>query len=360
VETQNTFYPILLAAAAVAVGILLGFVLHRILRRWRERRILSVEGLVPQLELLRDPLLALIPAILLAIAIRFIAIPENLAEIISHALTLWIIGAIAWVCMKLVTVIRKLVMSHYEIDVRDNLRARRVQTQLQVLERIAVFVIIVIAAAAMLMTFGQVRQIGVSILASAGIVGIIVGFAAQKSIGTLIAGIQIAITQPIRLDDVVIIENEWGKIEEITLTYVVVRIWDQRRLVVPITHFIEKPFQNWTRTTAELLGSVYLYADYAIPVVKVREELHRILEGSELWDRRVWSLVVTNVTDKVVELRAVMSAADSSSAWNLRCLVREKLLAFLQENFPDALPRVRLEVEREGKPGEHRVSRPPS
>jgi small-conductance mechanosensitive channel len=248
--------------------------------------------------------------------------------------------------------IRQLVMSHYQVEAKDNLKARQVQTQLRVLERIAIFVIVVIAAAAMLMTFEPVRQVGVSILASAGIIGIVVGFAAQKSLGNLIAGIQIAITQPLRLDDVVIVEGEWGRIEEITLTYVVVRIWDQRRLVVPITHMIEKPFQNWTRTTAELLGTVYIYADYTVPVDRVRSELHRILEASELWDRRVWGLLVTNATERTVELRALMSTAGSSAAWNLRCHVREKLLEFLQAEVPECLPRVRLETHSEGTPGQ--------
>jgi small-conductance mechanosensitive channel len=332
------------------VGIIIALVLHRVFRLWRERKTFSVKGLVPELDLLRGPILALIPAILLGVSIRVLEVPQGSATIVNRVLTLWIIGAIAWLAMKLVTVIRKLIMSHYEVDAKDNLRARRVQTQLQVLERIAIFIIAVIAAAAMLMTFGQVRQVGVSILASAGVIGIIVGFAAQKSIGTLIAGIQIAITQPIRMDDVVIVEGEWGRIEEITLTYVVVRIWDQRRLVVPITYFIERPFQNWTRTTAELLGTVYLYVDYNVPVERVREELHSILENTELWDKRAWGLVVTNTSEKTVELRALMSAVDSSSAWNLRCHVREKLLEFLQKNFPESLPRIRLELEGETRP----------
>lgn len=342
-------YHIIVAAAAVAVGIVIALVLHRVFRLWRERKTFSIKGLVPQLELLRGPVLALIPAIVLGIAVRAAGFPEQPAAIVKRVLTLWIIGSIAWLAMKLVTVVRKLIMSHYEVDVRDNLRARRIQTQLQVLERIAIFIIAVIAASGMLMTFGQVRQIGVSILASAGLVGIIVGFAAQKSIGTLIAGIQIAITQPIRMDDVVIVEGEWGRIEEITLTYVVVRIWDQRRLVVPITYFIEKPFQNWTRTTAELLGTVYLYVDYNVPVERVREELHRILGTSDLWDRRAWGLAVTNTTEKTMELRALMSTEDSSSAWNLRCHVREKLLEFLQKNFPESLPRTRLKMEWRGE-----------
>jgi small-conductance mechanosensitive channel len=341
-------------AAAIATGLLIALVFHRLFGRWREKGTLSIRGLQPDLELLRGPVLVLIPAICLGVAIRFLGLPNELDATIGHSLTVWIIAALAWLATRLVMIGRRLIMSHYEIDVKDNLRARQVQTQLQVLERIAIFIIVVIAAAAILMTFEQVRQIGVSILASAGVIGIIVGFAAQKSIGTIIAGIQIAITQPIRLDDVVIVENEWGRIEEIALTYVVLRIWDQRRLIVPITYFIDKPFQNWTRTTAELLGTVYIYTDYTIPVERVREELGNILKNSEHWDKRVWNLQVTNLTDKTVELRAMMSAGDSSSAWSLRCQVRESLLSFLQKTFPESLPRVRVDLTREqgaGQPG---------
>jgi small-conductance mechanosensitive channel len=195
----------------------------------------------------------------------------------------------------------------------------------------------------MLMTFDQVRQLGTTILASAGIIGIVVGMAAQRTIGSFIAGLQIALTQPIRVDDVVIVENEWGRIEEITLTYVVVKIWDLRRLVVPITYFIEKPFQNWTRVTADILGTVYLYVDYTVPVESVREELQRILKASELWDGKVCVLQVTNTSERAVELRALMSAEDASTAWSLRCEVREKLITFVKENYPQALPKLRTE-----------------
>ncbi|MFH1312477.1 MAG: mechanosensitive ion channel domain-containing protein [Candidatus Eisenbacteria bacterium] len=345
-DIESHLFAILGPAVAVVAGIVIALLLVRVFRIWREKKTFSVRGIPPELELLRGPVLALIPAVFVGVVIRFISLPDGLIGLIKHILSLWIIGALAWLIVKLLHIVRRLIMSHYEVDVRDNLRARQIQTQLQVLERIAIFIVVVIAAAVMLMTFDQVRQVGVSILASAGVIGIVVGFAAQRSLGNLIAGIQIAITQPVRLDDVVVVEGEWGRIEEITLTYVVVRIWDQRRLVVPITYFIEKPFVNWTRTTAELLGTVYLYADYTIPVERVREELHRILEVSDLWDKRVWGLLVTNTTERAVELRAVMSTQDSSSAWNLRCHVREKLLEFLQKNFPDSLPRVRLEMDR--------------
>jgi small-conductance mechanosensitive channel len=334
-------------AVAVVAGIVLALILVRIFKVWKEKKTLSIRGISPELELLRGPVLALLPAVFLSIVIRFISLPPKPTGVIKHILSLWVIAALAWLAVKLLAIARKLIMSHFEVGVKDNLRARQVQTQLQVLERIAIFVVVVIAAAAMLMTFHQVRQVGVSILASAGVVGIVIGFAAQRSLGNLIAGIQIAITQPIRLDDVVIVEGEWGRIEEITLTYVVVGIWDQRRLIVPINYFIEKPFQNWTRTTAQLIGTVYIYADYTIPIERIREELHRILEATDLWDRRAWGLVVTNTTERTVELRALLSTQDSSSAWNLRCHVREKLLGFLQKNFPESLPRTRVEMDRD-------------
>ena len=198
----------------------------------------------------------------------------------------------------------------------------------------------------MLMTFSAVRQIGVSILASAGILGVVLGFAAQKTLGNLIAGIQIALAQPIRLDDAVVVENEWGWIEEITLTYVVVRIWDLRRLVLPISYFIEKPFQNWTRNSADILGSVFIYADYTVPVEEVRAELGRILKESPHWDKKVNVLQVTDATEHTVKLRALMSAADSPTAWNLRCETREKLLEFLQKKYPQSLPRTRVELQK--------------
>jgi small-conductance mechanosensitive channel len=206
-----------------------------------------------------------------------------------------------------------------------------------------------------LMTFSEVRHIGVSILASAGIFGVVLGFAAQKTLGNFIAGIQIAIAQPIRLDDVVIIEGEWGWIEEITLTFVVVRIWDLRRMVVPISYFLEKPFQNWTRTSADLLGTVFIYTDYTVPVDEMRKELTRILESSPKWDKKVNVLQVSDTTDRSVELRALMSAADSPTAWDLRCEVREKLLEFLQKRFPGSLPRTRVEMEGGGKAGEGKL-----
>ncbi len=262
--------------------------------------------------------------------------------IAKQGLSLLFIGLISFLLIKTTYVLDGYVINRFDIDQKDNLRARKVRTQLNVLKRIVIIVVSLLALGMMLMTFEKVRQLGTTILASAGIIGIVVGMAAQRTIGTFIAGLQIAFTQPIRIDDVVIVENEWGRIEEITLTYVVVKIWDLRRLVVPITYFIEKPFQNWTRCTADLLGTVYVHVDYTVPVDVVRAELQKILKDSELWDGKVCVLQVTNTSEHAIELRALMSASDASTAWNLRCYVRERLIEFIQKNHPESLPKLRV------------------
>lgn len=254
-------------------------------------------------------------------------------------------ASLAFLFIRIVQIIKDKLATRFEVDVRDNLKARKIHTQLRVMEKIIIILILVIAFSSFLMTFEKIKQFGISILASAGVIGIVIGFAAQKSIATIFAGLQIALTQPIRIDDVVIVEDEWGWIEEINLTFVVVKIWDQRRLVVPITYFIDKPFQNWTRETAELLGTVFIYTDYTAPIGEVRQELKRIVKSSFLWDKRVCVLQVTNATDKTIELRALVSSKDSPEAWELRCIVREKLIEFLQKNYPECLPRTRLEIK---------------
>jgi small-conductance mechanosensitive channel len=291
----------------------------------------------------REPLRWFIALIVLMIVLPLLKIAPNTHEIVMKILSSAFIAVMAWLLMRIVLVVEDHILNRFDIEARDNLQARKVHTQVQFVGRLANVIIALIAFAVILMRFERVQEFGTSILASAGIVGIVVGFAAQRSIGTLLAGMQIAWTQPIRIDDVVIVENEWGRIEEITLTYVVVRIWDQRRLVLPITYFVEKPFQNWTRVSSEILGTVYLYVDYTVPVQAIRDELQKILDNSELWDRRVCVLQVTNSSEKTVELRALMSASDASNAWGLRCEVREKLIAFIQKNYPNALPRLRTE-----------------
>ncbi|HEU5021061.1 MAG TPA: mechanosensitive ion channel domain-containing protein [Bryobacteraceae bacterium] len=266
-------------------------------------------------------------------------------EMFRKGASLLLIGVIAFLLFQLVDATAAMVVRQYRIDVSDNLKARAIHTQVMVLKKAAVVIIGIFTLASILMLFDSARQFGASILASAGIAGIIVGFAAQRSIATLLAGFQIALTQPIRVDDVVIVENEWGRIEEITLTYVVVRIWDLRRLVMPITYFIEQPFQNWTRSSADILATVFLYVDYCAPLDALRAELTRILSASTSWDGKVNVLQVTDAKEHTVELRALASASNASLAWDLRCEVREKLLTFLRRNYPESLPRFRAAIE---------------
>lgn len=260
---------------------------------------------------------------------------------------LWVVS-IAWVLIVLIRVAKNQFLSNYDISTADNLKSRKLYTQYNILERIVAFIIIVIATAIALMLFDGVRNIGISLFASAGIAGLIIGLSAQKALGTVLAGLQIAITQPIRIDDVVIVENEWGRIEEINLTYVVIRIWDSRRLVVPSTWFLEKPFQNWTRTSADILGTVFIYTDYTMPFEPLRKELTRLLESNALWDKKVNVLQITDAKQTTVEIRALMSAANSPDAWDLRVYVREKLIEFIQREYPHCLPRTRIEIKDDG------------
>ncbi len=269
---------------------------------------------------------------------------SSVLDVIRNVLYVLLIFAVSWLLIQLTAVVNEVVARRYSVDVADNLASRKVRTQVGLIRRILIVIIIVFGLTATLLHFEGFREIGTGLLASAGVVGIIIGFAAQRTLGNLLAGFQIAITQPIRVDDVVVVEGEWGRIEEITLTYVIVRIWDLRRLVLPISYFIEKPFQNWTRSSAAILGTVFLHMDYTVPIDRVRAALVKALHESEYWDREVWRLHVTDTTENTVELRGLMSAANSSDAFELRAEVREKLITFLQREYPEALPRLRAEV----------------
>ena len=296
---------------------------------------------------LRWPLQFLLPVLLVYPILGLAELSVDQEESIASILKVLTIMLIGWLAMGAVRAIAEGVLRYFDVSGQDNLTARRVHTQIKLARQVLLFIIMIVTASVILMMFEQLRVIGVSLLASAGIAGLILGFSAQKVLSNLFAGIQIAITQPIRLDDVVIVENEWGWIEEITLTYVVVKIWDLRRLIIPISYFIEKPFQNWTRISADILGTVYIYGDYTIPVAKLREELTRILQSTDLWDGKVDGLQVTNAKEYTLELRALMSAEDSPKAWDLRCLVREKLVEFVQENYPQCLPKFRTELKQQ-------------
>ena len=339
---NTTMSGLLIALSVVLVSLLGYLILSRLLTRLGKKSPDHLIGLAWQK--FRYPVLVLLLLIDFIILQGLFTPGREAIPFIANFITVALIFCITWLLIRSINLAREVILRQYDITEKDNLQARKVYTQFRVLERIIIFALILIAIAIALMTFESIRRIGVSLFATAGVAGIIIGFAAQKLLGSILAGFQIALTQPIRIDDVVIVENEWGWIEEITLTYVVVRIWDKRRLIVPTTYFIEKPFQNWTRVSAEILGTVFIYTDYQVPVDKLRQEFTRILEASELWDRKTHVMQVTNATDRTLEIRALMSAADSPTAWDLRVHVREKLITFLQENYPDSLPRTRIEM----------------
>lgn len=287
----------------------------------------------------------LLPLLVIMAVGPFLTFHQDIKQVLNHIFTVSFIASCTWLLVNTISGLQDIVLARYDIMVHDNLRARAVHTKINVLVKILIVVLIVIAFAIGLMTFDPIRKIGLSILASAGIIGIIAGIAAQRSIANFFAGIQIALSQPIRIDDVVIVEGEWGIIEEITLTYVVVKIWDLRRLVVPIIYFLEKPFQNWTRMSSSLLGTVHLHTDYTFPVRALREELERIVGRTRFWNGEACVLHVFDAKDRTLELRALVSANNAGDLWELRCFVREEMIRFIQENYPQCLPRLRTARE---------------
>lgn len=344
-------WPGLLWSAGVVLAVLAaGLVLHRVgmavLRRVAARAP-SERGsrlATAAVGYARRPARLIIPLLLLQVVLPALVLPESAAEVLRHAVSLAMIAGWAWLTVSMSSLIEDVVGLKYRMDVADNLEARAIFTQVRVLRRTAVVIVVIIAAAVMLTTFPRVRDLGASLLASAGLAGLAVGFAARPVLQNLIAGVQIALTQPIRIDDVVIIEGEFGWIEEIASTFVVVRVWDQRRLVVPLNFFVEHTFQNWTRKSADLLGVVFLHVDYSVPVEELRAELRRIVEASGMWDGRVCVLQVVDSLEHCVRLRALVSAPGAGAAWDIRCHVREKMIGYLREKHPGSLPRVRAEV----------------
>ena len=285
---------------------LLGLLIHVVLVRTIRRLIQGDEDTSPLwdafLRRTRGPLRMLFPVVFVYVARPVVRsrLPGTVESILGGGLYVLLIGAVAWLAIGVLLAGEEAVSDHYSTESPENLEARKIVTQVRILRRIVTTIVVVLAIGLVLLQYEPVRKLGTGILASAGIVGIVVGVAAQSTLGDLIAGIQIALTQPIRVDDVVIAEGEFGWVEEITLTYVVVRVWDKRRVVLPITHFIEQPFQNWTRTSADLIGSVFLHVDYRTPVPAVRGRLQRIVEASEYWDGETCALHVTNATERSV------------------------------------------------------------
>jgi small-conductance mechanosensitive channel len=277
---------------------------------------------------------------------------------ILHALVLVVIGAFAWLTAALLLVFEDVALSRWRTDVPDNMRARRLKTQVVMLRRVTVAAIVVVTLGVMLMTFPEVRTLGASLLASAGLISVIAAVAAQSTLGNVFAGLQLAFSDAVRIDDVVVVEQEWGRVEELTLTYVAVQIWDDRRLILPTSYFTTKPFQNWTRTGSAVLGTAEIDVDWSTAVEPLRAELRAVCEGSELWDGRVCVLQVTDAVGGMIRLRALVSAPDAAALWDLRCLVRERLVVHVWEHQREALPRVRAELDGRPQPPVHPVTQP--
>jgi len=291
------------------------------------------------------PLNVFLPLFFFNVLLPTMRMPPAIMHRISKGIEILLIICFAWILIRCIKVVQDYVLYRYNIKKTDNLKERKIRTQLQFLRRILVGLIVLLTVAAVLLSFSSMRKVGAGLLTGVGLSGIIIGFAAQKSIGNLLAGFQIAFTQPIRIDDVVIVEGEWGTIEEITLTYVVVKIWDERRLVLPINYFIEKPFQNWTRTSSDLLGSAILFTDYNLPIDSIRTELTRLLKESKYWDGRVNVVHVTDASENTIQVRALMSARNAGEMFDLRCYVRENLIKFINDNYDGSLPKNRVMVD---------------
>lgn len=325
------------ALLAVAVAFRIGLKIAR--RLTRHHLIASTV-----LEFIEEPARLLVS--LIALQAVWHGAPNSLhfIEGIRHLTVVLLIAAATWLIVRGIASVKKIVGVLHPVDVADNLHARGIQTQVRVLSRTLMLFVGVFGLACALMTFPSVRQVGAGLLASAGLAGLVVGFAAKPLLGNILAGLQIALTQPIRLDDVVVLEGEFGRIEEITGSYVVVAIWDQRRLIVPLQWFIEHPFQNWTRSTSQILGTVFLWVDFGFPVEALRKELAAICEGRPEWDKRVCGIQVTDANERAMQLRVLVSSANASQNFDLRCFVRERLIEFIRRDLPEFLPQLRTEL----------------
>jgi small-conductance mechanosensitive channel len=341
-QLPDLVWDFLLAGVAIVIGLILKFMLSLLIRKKPKdgRPAFSVSRSI--LSRLGKPFSYFLPLVAFNFLLPFMKMKTNIGPVLNKTVEILLTISFANVLIGVVKVFEDYIYHTFDIQKADNLRERKIRTQLQFIRRIAIGLIVILAVCAILLSFNNLRKIGTGLLTGVGVGGIIIGFAAQKSLGNFLAGFQIAFTQPLRIDDVLVVEGEWGRVEEITLSYVVLNIWDQRRLILPINYFVEKPFQNWTRNSADILGTVFIYLDYTMPLDPLRQELTRLLDGDPLWDRRVNVLQVTNTSERTMEVRALMSAANSSNAFDLRCHIREGLIRFVQQYYPDSLPMTRL------------------
>ena len=338
-------------SALLAVSILIGRLVERAALMLVPRLLVAFPSWREPLRgAVRGPLRWLVALALLANAPAWLELDAATASAVGRWLRVAVVLVVGVLGLRLVVALFSVVDRRLEaaFEQPDNIEARAALTRTRFLRQLSRAVVVFVTLAAAMLQFPAVRAVGLSLLASAGAAGLVLGVAAQRSLGSLFAGIMLTLTQPIRIDDVVIVEGEWGRIEEIHLTYVVVKIWDERRLVVPITYFLERPFQNWTKSSSQLLGTIYLYADYGVDIDAMRGELSRLLEAHPKWDGRAQGLIVTELERSSVQLRALVSASNAGDLWDLRCDVREGLLKWLQASGASALPRIRVEGRSDG------------
>jgi small-conductance mechanosensitive channel len=332
------------SVAVVSAAVLFALVAHwltmRIAGHAQRRSTAKTDGLV--LARVRRPLRAVFVAVSVAFVARILPMDDDIEELWKQLLGFLVPALLGWLAVAALRAFQDVIEIRSDITVEDNLRARRKRTRAAILGRIGTFFIIFISVCLMLLSVPGIRSIGVTLMASAGIAGLVVGAAAQPALKNLIAGVQMAFTEPIRLDDVLIVDGEWGRVEQINLTFVVIKIWDERRLVVPVSKFLEQSFQNWTRETSQLMGSVFWYVDPSTDVPRLREKLAEVVKANPRWDGRFFNLQVTDMKADAVELRALMTAKNASVAFDLRCDVREAMLAYITAEMPEAMPRGRL------------------
>jgi len=349
---RNWFFAIFVFCTVLVVANLVHYILFRVLRRKESISHPLGWGLQQHLG---KPARAIFFLTCLFIVLPFIpGVPANIDALLRHTLIMLVVAALGWFAIGFIYVLQAFLLRRYDLTAENNFRARRFHTQFQLFRRVLIAFVVIVDIGTLLWTFNDPRiwHYGSGLLASAGIASLIIATAAKSTASNFFAGLQIAISEPIRIDDVVVIQGEWGRIEEINSAYVIVKIWDLRRLVVPLSYFIENSFQNWTRHSSDIMGTAFIYVDYSIPVEDLRKQLEAIVHPSPLWDNQVCGLQVTNLTDRSMELRCLMSSRNSSENFDLRCLVREKLTAWIQQNYPDAFPLTRFTTHSDVTPGQ--------
>ncbi|WP_417719212.1 mechanosensitive ion channel family protein [Salipiger sp.] len=333
--------PLIVLGVAFLTGVLIFRGVFALLTRAVAGRDLFWRSLVSRT---RRPLRMALVVAALAVGVAVAPLGAGGKDMAGHGLLIAFMVLVGWVVHTALHIWTTVHLRKFSLDAEDNMLARKHVTQSRILVRLAGWLIVIVASSAILMTFDGVRQWGVSLLASAGAAGIVVGFAFQPVLKNLIAGIQLAVTQPIRIDDAVIVEGEWGWVEEITGTYVVIKIWDWRRLIVPLSYFIEQPFQNWTRDSSSLIGGVLLYLDHCADISRLREKTNEVCRASALWDGNVCHVQVNDFRERVMEVRILASARNAPRTYDLRCEIREALITWIQREMPEALPRTRETV----------------